>query len=320
MAGSTTLTTSAIALLIMGSAVRGLSLPLTESNVPIVKRATSGQATYYDAGLGSCGMTHTNSDWIVAMNLPQMNPSLCGQSIVITANGKTGTAMIADTCMGCQSGDLDMSRGLFTYFADEGAGRISISWDFAGSAAPTTTSVWQPPPTTSTYIPPPPPPAETTTQYVPPPAPTTTSTTYTPPPPPPTTSSTSTTSTTSSTAQYTPVTTSSTTTVTTTAAPNTTTGSVRPSSRVPVASGSALNVPASAGGNITVSNDDNSSSGSGNNSAGDDESAQTTDSASASASSATASGSTSQTGSDNIQALFDAVLALGAGAAKVLTS
>lgn len=83
-----------------------------------------------------------------------------------------------DACPGCPYGGLDMSPGLFKYFASESVGVFYMNWSPAGAAAPSPTSTYTPPPPTSTYTPPPP-----TSTYTPPPP----TSTYTPPPPPTTT-------------------------------------------------------------------------------------------------------------------------------------
>lgn len=97
----------------------------------------SGDATYYDAGLGSCGQVSENSDMIVALNHGQManganpnNNELCGKTI--TAHGPKGsvTVKIVDTCPGCANGDLDLSPAAFSKIADMAQGRVPITWDF----------------------------------------------------------------------------------------------------------------------------------------------------------------------------------------------
>ena len=113
-------------------------------------------------------------------------------------------------CPGCPSGGLDMTTGLFDYFADPSVGVIYATWSYvdgsSGNNSPantpdTDTSSSSTPQDTPTYVPPSPTPTPTptptpdytpTTTYTPPPS-TTTTTSY--PPPPPTTSSTPTTTT-----------------------------------------------------------------------------------------------------------------------------
>ena len=97
----------------------------------------TGQATYFAVGLGACGWTNSDSDFIVALNSPQytaQNGANCGQWLTITneQNGNTAQAYVADECPGCADGSLDMSPSLFSQLAngnmDEGV--FPISWHF----------------------------------------------------------------------------------------------------------------------------------------------------------------------------------------------
>ncbi|OAC98360.1 hypothetical protein MUCCIDRAFT_124855, partial [Mucor lusitanicus CBS 277.49] len=99
----------------------------------------SGEGTYYDVGLGSCGQTNSNSEMVAALNAPQMqngaNPNhnpQCNKSIRVTnpANGKSVTVKIVDTCPPCSSGDVDLSPKAFAAIADMDLGRIPIKWDW----------------------------------------------------------------------------------------------------------------------------------------------------------------------------------------------
>lgn len=95
--------------------------------------------TYYAPGLGSCGITSSDGDMIVAVAASTMHQSysgnpnnnpLCGKKISLTANGVTETATIVDTCPGCKGPtDLDLSPALFQKFADESVGVVTgASW------------------------------------------------------------------------------------------------------------------------------------------------------------------------------------------------
>ncbi|KAJ6478194.1 RlpA-like double-psi beta-barrel-protein domain-containing protein-containing protein [Mycena sanguinolenta] len=118
--------------------------------------------TYYSTGLGACGGTNSDSDFIVALNQDTFGTAYpsqyCYQQITMTYNGKTTTATIVDSCPGCPSpGGLDLSPGLFSFFADESVGVIYGDWSFVdGSGGDTTTSTTHqqtttaaPPPTTT---------------------------------------------------------------------------------------------------------------------------------------------------------------------------
>lgn len=90
-------------------------------------------------------------------------------------NGKSTVATITDQCPGCPYGGLDLSRGLFNFFASEADGVIYGTWNFLdGSSNPATTTTETPPsPTTTSTTPTP---TSTTTQDQP-------SSSSTPPPP-----------------------------------------------------------------------------------------------------------------------------------------
>jgi len=98
----------------------------------------SGDITYYTPGLGSCGITNSESDHIVALaegmmeatnnGNPNTNPE-CGRSITISYGGKTAVATIEDTCPGCSGASLDLTPSLFEIFAPLGTGRVSgVDW------------------------------------------------------------------------------------------------------------------------------------------------------------------------------------------------
>ncbi|PCH38609.1 hypothetical protein WOLCODRAFT_23466 [Wolfiporia cocos MD-104 SS10] len=145
----------------------------------IEKRFSDARLSFYDAGQNACGSVDTDASYIVALNSDQFNNGeYCYKQITITANGKSMQATITDECPGCPYAGLDLSRGLFDYFAPESVGILYGSWEFGDGAAPSTSSAWMP---TTTYTP-------TSTYQAPtstwtPPAPTTTwssSSAYTP--------------------------------------------------------------------------------------------------------------------------------------------
>jgi hypothetical protein len=72
----------------------------------------SGDATYFITGLGSCGVTNTDEDMIVAISHSLMDAAggsngnpLCGKKIKATADdsGKSGIFTVEDRCVGCVS-------------------------------------------------------------------------------------------------------------------------------------------------------------------------------------------------------------------------
>lgn len=118
------------------------------SNLPLPSNTATftGDLTYYEPGLGACGVTSSSSDDIVSVSHiifdaastgsnPNANP-LCGQKIRIarasTASRKRGNSSVdvtvVDRCTGCAEADLDVSLGVFTQLADEAEGRVDMSW------------------------------------------------------------------------------------------------------------------------------------------------------------------------------------------------
>jgi len=75
--------------------------------------------------------------------------------------GKQTTATITDECPGCPFGGLDLTRGLFEFFAPLGAGVISGEWWFADDAPEPPKPKPEPPKPKTTHKPPPPPPTST---------------------------------------------------------------------------------------------------------------------------------------------------------------
>ncbi|GLB37776.1 putative non-catalytic module family expn protein [Lyophyllum shimeji] len=99
----------------------------------VEKRGLLGKATYYAVGLGSCGQTNTDSEYVVALNpVTYAGGSHCGKQVKITdkTTGTTATATVRDTCPGCGINDLDMSPSLFQHFASLDKGVFQMEWTF----------------------------------------------------------------------------------------------------------------------------------------------------------------------------------------------
>ncbi|KAJ2707246.1 hypothetical protein FB645_000923 [Coemansia sp. IMI 203386] len=97
----------------------------------------SGDGTYFTPGLGSCGLTNTDDDLIVAINAPQYgetanpnNAPVCNKCIL--AKGPKGEVKVTvtDRCPVCAHGDLDFSPSAFEKIADFDEGRVAITWSF----------------------------------------------------------------------------------------------------------------------------------------------------------------------------------------------
>jgi hypothetical protein len=104
----------------------------------------TGQGTFYDTGLGACGITNKNTDFICAVSHelfdsfpgykagnPNSNP-ICNKKIHITFEGKSVDVIVTDRCEGCKMTDLDLSPSAFDVIADASRGRISgMKWHWA---------------------------------------------------------------------------------------------------------------------------------------------------------------------------------------------
>ena len=105
----------------------------------------SGELTYYAPGLGSCGVTSSASQNIVAVahslydavqtgSDPNQNP-LCGRKIrarrVKEGSGERSVDLtVVDRCTGCKPTDLDVSLSVFETLADQDLGRVQVTWNW----------------------------------------------------------------------------------------------------------------------------------------------------------------------------------------------
>ncbi|GAA5884903.1 hypothetical protein JCM16303_005342 [Sporobolomyces ruberrimus] len=97
-----------------------------------------GIATYYFQGgvAGNCGKVNPDSAMIVALDYRlygdlSKQSKYCGKSLTIknTANGKSITATVADSCPTCESKySLDLSEAAFGAIGDYDTGVLPIEW------------------------------------------------------------------------------------------------------------------------------------------------------------------------------------------------
>ncbi|KAH7020914.1 expansin-like protein [Microdochium trichocladiopsis] len=98
--------------------------------------AYSGQATWYEPGLGACGRTNNRNDLIAAIApsfFTHPNPnldSICGRKAKVTRGSKTVVVTIVDKCMSCPQGNIDLSPAAFQQIGNLDEGRVSTSWVF----------------------------------------------------------------------------------------------------------------------------------------------------------------------------------------------
>ncbi|KAF9013837.1 hypothetical protein BDZ89DRAFT_1076776 [Hymenopellis radicata] len=97
------------------------------ASATLAKRFDGARWSYYDVGRGACGDNNVASDFQYGDGYPGPN---CFKTITMTYNGKTTQATIVDQCPGCPDMGLDLSRGLFNFFASEDTGIIYGSWYF----------------------------------------------------------------------------------------------------------------------------------------------------------------------------------------------
>ncbi|MEV7089042.1 RlpA-like double-psi beta-barrel domain-containing protein [Streptomyces sp. NPDC093085] len=135
----------ATALLAGASSVLALGLAATTAApaaaapaaaAPAGAQAT-GQATWYNTGLGACGWYNNDSELVVAISTdlygsypnPNNSPQ-CGRQLRV--NGPLGsvTVTVVDKCMSCATNDVDLSPAAFSRIGDLNAGRINVSWDW----------------------------------------------------------------------------------------------------------------------------------------------------------------------------------------------
>ena len=98
----------------------------------------SGDITFYDVGMGSCGRYNTADQPVVALAVSMMNnpanPNnnpLCGKTITISYGGTTHQATVVDTCHDCSRESIDLSTSLFKLVAPGGDGRVhGVQWWF----------------------------------------------------------------------------------------------------------------------------------------------------------------------------------------------
>ncbi|KAJ3843645.1 RlpA-like double-psi beta-barrel-protein domain-containing protein-containing protein [Lentinula raphanica] len=144
-------------LLSSSSLVTGRAIPIRKSlegkrSVTVTDfTGGSGDGTFYDPGLGACGITNVATDMIAAigedffdqyaihMGVTSGNPNenpICNKKVIATYQGKSITVAITDRCGGCTNPySLDFTETAFSQLADPSVGRITgVTWVFADSS------------------------------------------------------------------------------------------------------------------------------------------------------------------------------------------
>ncbi|OSC98312.1 hypothetical protein PYCCODRAFT_1439344 [Trametes coccinea BRFM310] len=105
----------------------------------------TGDATFYEAGLGACGIFNTDADFIVAIDAqtfdnfpgatgnPNTNPICNKQITATTTDGKSVTLAVTDRCAGCAVGSIDLTPTAFQQLASLDVGRLhGVTWQLTG--------------------------------------------------------------------------------------------------------------------------------------------------------------------------------------------
>lgn len=106
------------------------------------------RATWWTVGEVACGGSYSTDGFWVALSQESFgytgNSQYCNRPIVISYGGRTANAVIKDSCVACSNWSpwaLDLSTGLFEFFAPLSVGVLSIDWSFTdGQNAPQTTT------------------------------------------------------------------------------------------------------------------------------------------------------------------------------------
>ncbi|KZV89475.1 hypothetical protein EXIGLDRAFT_650194, partial [Exidia glandulosa HHB12029] len=103
----------------------------------IEARATNvkGKATWFNVGLGSCGVQNSDKDPVVAITPALMGAKKthCGQWLKIynPKTKKSAYGRVRDTCPGCASHSkysIDLSPSLFSKIGNKNSGIIDVTW------------------------------------------------------------------------------------------------------------------------------------------------------------------------------------------------
>ncbi|KAF9927847.1 hypothetical protein FBU30_002810 [Linnemannia zychae] len=111
----------------------------TNPSLSHVSQVYHGRGTWFSDTTGSCDISFTQDDMIVAVNQAQMGSmwgagSKCGQKILVKAKGSSTSVVVrvVDTCpyRYCDYGALDLSRAAFQKFAPLSKGILELEWSF----------------------------------------------------------------------------------------------------------------------------------------------------------------------------------------------
>ncbi|KAH7345784.1 hypothetical protein B0J17DRAFT_624891 [Rhizoctonia solani] len=104
----------------------------------------TGQLTYFSIGLGACGWTNSDTEWVAAISHelydnwpgyaggnPNNNPVTIAVSLSVYRRRQDHPSRNVDRCEGCALWDLDLSPSAFQQFAPLASGRLyGATWHF----------------------------------------------------------------------------------------------------------------------------------------------------------------------------------------------
>ncbi|KIJ30862.1 hypothetical protein M422DRAFT_267572 [Sphaerobolus stellatus SS14] len=128
--------TRSISLFVAALSVTSAKAAPPASPEPLERRiAPGGTATFYspNGDVGACGTVQLDTNHVVALPTTQYaNGAQCGRNITITdtSTGKTAVGTVADECLSCSSGSIDLSVSFFELFAPTNVGVFPVAWHF----------------------------------------------------------------------------------------------------------------------------------------------------------------------------------------------
>ncbi|ORX51273.1 hypothetical protein DM01DRAFT_1337324 [Hesseltinella vesiculosa] len=94
-------------------------------------KSRKGDGTYYDVGLGSCGIQNSDTEMVVALSKALMSEgAYCGKKVKLSTKKGTVVATVVDTCPGCDENSVDLSTAAFKKLGQLSTGRLKLDWSF----------------------------------------------------------------------------------------------------------------------------------------------------------------------------------------------
>ncbi|KAF8602098.1 hypothetical protein BDV93DRAFT_607734 [Ceratobasidium sp. AG-I] len=97
-----------------------------------VDQSYTGQATVFNLGAGGCGITNSQSEYVVALGAPLWKDGAnCGRNVTIEAYGKRVNATVFDECHACDNTrSIGLAPAAFQVFTNLDTKVINVTWQF----------------------------------------------------------------------------------------------------------------------------------------------------------------------------------------------